>query len=41
MDKDYRGFEELHNVWYDPALIGVAEMEKELKEAGLYLGTVE
>jgi hypothetical protein len=28
-------------VWYDPALIGIGEMEKALKDAGTYLGTIK
>ena len=31
---------EANTVWYDPALITVEQMEKALKDAGVYLGTV-
>jgi hypothetical protein len=38
---DFQDSEEINIVWYDPALINVEEMEKVLKDAGLYLGTIE
>jgi hypothetical protein len=39
VNSDFHGSNERNTVWYDPALISIAEMEKALKEAGLYLGT--
>jgi hypothetical protein len=31
---------EANTVWYDPALINIEQMEKALKDAAVYLGTV-
>jgi hypothetical protein len=31
---------EANTVWYDPALINIEQMEKALKDATVYLGTV-
>jgi hypothetical protein len=31
---------EANTVWYDPALIGIEQMENALKDGGGYLGTV-
>ena len=39
-DNDFRDSEEMHTVWYDPAVISVEEMEQALKDAGLYLRTL-
>ena len=38
-DSDVRGYQELHNVWYDPAVTSVEQMESALKEASTYMGT--
>ena len=38
-DSDVRGYQEIHNVWYDPAATSVEEMEAALKEAGTHLAT--
>ena len=38
-DSDVRGYQEFHNVWYDPAVISVEEMEEALKDASTYLAT--
>ena len=38
-DSDVRGYQELHNVWYDPAVISVEEMENALKDAATHLAT--
>ena len=32
---------EANTVWYDPALINIEQMEKALKYAAVYLGTVK
>ena len=34
----FRNFKEINTVWYDPAVIRIAEMEQALKDAGTYLG---
>ena len=39
VNSDFHGSTERNTVWYDPALISIDEMEKALKEAGLYRGT--
>ena len=31
---------EANTVWYDPALINIEQIEKALKDAAVYLGTV-
>jgi len=41
VNSDFHDSKERNTVWYDPGLISVNEMEKALKEAGLYLGTVK
>lgn len=41
VEKGFRGFKEINTVSYDPALITIKEMEKALKEAGTYRGTVK
>ena len=41
VDKGFHDFKEINTVWYNPALIGIDEMEKALKAAGTYLGTVQ
>jgi hypothetical protein len=38
-DSDVRGYQELHNVWYDPAVTSVEEIESALKEASTHLAT--
>ena len=38
-DSDVRGYQELHNVWYDPAATSVEQIESALKDAATYLGT--
>jgi hypothetical protein len=37
----FDNFTETNTVWYDPALISIDEMEKALKDAGIYLGTAK
>jgi hypothetical protein len=37
----FRNFREINTVWYDPTVIGIAEMEQALKDAGTYLGTAK
>jgi copper chaperone CopZ len=39
--KGFRNSAEINTVWYDPAVITIAEMEKALKEAGTYRGTIK
>jgi len=34
----FRNSKEINTVWYDPAVIRIAEMEQTLKDAGTYLG---
>ena len=41
VNSDFHDSKERNSVWYDPALISIDEMEKALKEAGLYLGTAK
>jgi hypothetical protein len=41
VNSDFHGSKERNTVWYDPALISIDEMEKALKEAGLYRGTAK
>jgi hypothetical protein len=41
VEKGFRGFKEINTVYYDPALITIEEMEKALKKAGTYRGTVK
>jgi hypothetical protein len=41
VEKGFRGFRETNTVFYDPALITIKEMEKALKDAGTYRGTVK
>lgn len=38
-DSDFRGFQEIHNVWYDPAVTSVEQIENALKDASTYMGT--
>ena len=40
-DYDHQSSMERHIVLYDPAFVSIEEMEKALKEAGTYLGTVK
>jgi hypothetical protein len=37
----FRNSKEINTVWYDPAVIGINEMEQALKDAATYLGTAE
>jgi hypothetical protein len=37
----FRNSKEINIVWYDPAVIGINEMEQALKDAAIYLGTAE
>jgi hypothetical protein len=39
VNSDFHGSKERNTVWYDPDIISIDEMEKVLKEEGLYLGT--
>ena len=39
VNSDFYGFRERTTVWYNPALIRIDEMEKALKEMGIYRGT--
>jgi hypothetical protein len=41
VEKGFRGSKEINTVFYDPALITIREMEKALKKAGTYRGTVK
>jgi hypothetical protein len=41
VNSGFHGSKERNTVWYDPALISIDQMEKALKEAGLYLGTAK
>ena len=41
VDKGFHGVKEINTVLYDPALITIKEMEKALKDAGIYEGIVE
>jgi hypothetical protein len=38
-DSDVRGYQELHNVWYDPATTSVEQIESALKDASTHLAT--
>ena len=38
-DSDVRGYQEIHNVWYDPTVISIEDMEAALKDAATYLAT--
>ena len=38
-DSDVRGYQELHNVWYDPAVTSEQAIEQALKDAATYMGT--
>lgn len=37
----FLNFREINTVWYDPAVIGIDEMEQALKDAGTYQGTAK
>ena len=41
VNKGFQNSTETNIVWYDPALIGIDEMEKALKDAGTYLQTAK
>ena len=41
VEKGFRDFKEINRVHYDPALITVEEMEKALKRAKTYRGTLK
>jgi copper chaperone CopZ len=41
VSSDFHGSKERNTVWYDPALIGIDQIKKALKEVGLYLGTAK
>jgi len=41
VNSDFHDSKERNTVWYDPALISIGEMEKALKESGIYLGTAK
>ena len=41
VETGFRYFREIDTVYYDPAVITVEEMEKALKKAGTYRGTVK
>ena len=41
VEKGFHGSREINTVIYDPALITTGEMEKALREAGTYRGTVK
>jgi len=41
VSSDFRNSMETNIVWYDPAFIGIDQMEKALKEVGTYLGTAK
>jgi hypothetical protein len=38
VNNGFHDSKETNTVWYDPALISIAQMEKALKDAGTYLG---
>jgi hypothetical protein len=38
---DRDNFTETNTVWYDPALIGLDEIQQALKDAGTYLSTAK
>lgn len=41
VEKGFRNFKETNTVWYDSAQIGIDEMERVLKDAGTYHGTMK
>jgi len=41
VEKGFRGLREINTVYYDPGLISIQQMEKALKQAGTYRGTLE
>ena len=41
VENGFLGSREINTVFYDPAIITIEEMEKALKEAGTYQGTVK
>jgi hypothetical protein len=41
VEKGFHYFKEINTVYYDPAIITVEEMERVLKKAGTYIGTVQ
>jgi len=41
VNNGFHDLKETNTVWYDPAVITVDEMERALKKAGTYLGTVK
>jgi hypothetical protein len=41
VENGFRDSKEINTVFYDPALITIKEMEKALKDAGTYQGTVK
>ena len=41
VEKGFHYFKEINTVYYDPAIITVEEMERVLKKAGTYSGTVQ
>ncbi len=41
VNNGFHDFKETNTVWYDPAVIGIDQMEKALKDAGTYLGTAK
>jgi hypothetical protein len=41
VNNGFQNATETNVVWYDPALISIDEMEKALKDAGTYLGTLK
>ena len=40
VEKGFKGLKEINTVHYDPSIISIEEMEKILKKAGTYRGTV-
>ena len=41
VDRGFLNSKEINTVYYDPTVITIEEMEKALKEAGTYRGTVK
>ena len=41
VNNGFQNSTETNVVWFDPALISIDEMEKALKDAGTYLGTIK
>ena len=41
MENGFLDSKEINTIFYDPAIITIKEMEKALKEAGTYRGTVQ